>query len=334
VLRAANHHAGRRQVRRARGLVDRLDFRIGEDLPREPWLQTSSNRGSCRGLTGLAARSTETSLTADPRFTIRLRTTPAERIDLVACVPSARHAAGHAGAGRTGTQQHGPSPLTASFLGGCVHPGPRRLLNPLIHRYAPNGKTEARVFAGPRVVPGIPSSIDHAESSEMPDLDRHVFTNSLFAIMFFIMSGLAVGCTGEKTAPGATADPRAEGMMTFYRLDGDRYPGDPVPPGTTLLHGYSVITSCEIPARGTREEILNAFDAGIAEYQDGISLDCFRPRHAIRIVQDGVTTDHLICFQCSNWMRWTDDERSGGGGTSDTPRETFDRILNSCSPSV
>ena len=61
--------------------------------------------------------------------------------------------------------------------------------------------------------------------------------------------------------------------------------------------------------------------------------DANEPRRAMRIVQNGVTTDHLICFQCSNWMTWTDGEQTGGGDTSDRPRETFDRILDDCATS-
>lgn len=120
--------------------------------------------------------------------------------------------------------------------------------------------------------------------------------------------------------------------MILYALDGDRYPGEPVPPGTTLLHGWSVIKACPIDDRRTREEILDAFEAGVADHQGGIPVDCFRPRHAIRIEHGGVTTDHLICFQCSNWMTWTDDEQAGGGDTSDTGRRTLDRILQGCTP--
>ena len=167
----------------------------------------------------------------------------------------------------------------------------------------------------------------------MPVMPRPLLTNGLFAVLLTTCLLALGGCSNEKAPRATTPDPRADGAMIFYRLDGDRYPGDPVPPGTTLLHGYSVIKACGIADRESREEILNAFEAGIADHQGGIPVDCFRPRHAIRIVQDGVTTDHLICFECSNWMSWTNDEQSGGGDTSDAPRRTFDRILDECTSS-
>ena len=167
----------------------------------------------------------------------------------------------------------------------------------------------------------------------MPVMPRPLLTNGLFAVLLTTCLLALGGCSNEKAPRATTPDPRADGAMTFYRLDGDRYPGDPVPPGTTLLHGYSVIKACGIADRETREQILAAFETGIADHQAGIRVDCFRPRHAIRIVQDGVTTDHLICFECSNWMSWTNDEQSGGGDTSDAPRRTFDRILDECTSS-
>ena len=135
------------------------------------------------------------------------------------------------------------------------------------------------------------------------------------------------GCSAGGSASMDGPDPRAEGEMTLYRLDGDRYPGDPVPPGATLLNGYSVIKACVIEDRATREEILHAFERGIADHRGGVPVDCFRPRHAIRIVLDGVTTDHLICFQCSNWKVWMNGEPAGGGHTSEASKATFDRIL-------
>ena len=135
------------------------------------------------------------------------------------------------------------------------------------------------------------------------------------------------GCINSEKPP----DPRSAGAMTLYALDGDRYPGDPVPPDTSLLHGWSVIKACRIDDRRTREEILTAFDAGIAGHRGGTPIDCFRPRHAIRVELDDVTTDYLICFECANWMSWTDGLRTGGGRTSDRPTQTFDRILGDCS---
>lgn len=42
---------------------------------------------------------------------------------------------------------------------------------------------------------------------------------------------------------------------------------------------------------------------------------------------DGVTTDDLICFQCSNWEVWKNRGPAGGGHTSEASKATFDRIL-------
>ncbi|MDG2020869.1 MAG: hypothetical protein P8J59_02860 [Phycisphaerales bacterium] len=161
-------------------------------------------------------------------------------------------------------------------------------------------------------------------------------TSTALVLMTLFLTALTMapaGCSAGGPASMNGPDPRAEGAMTFYRLDGDRYPGDPVPPGATLLHGYSVLKSCAIEDRATREEILGAFERGIADHEGGVPSDCFRPRHAIRVVLDGSTTDYLICFQCSNWMSWKDGIPDGGGNTSDSPRDAFDRILDGCAAS-
>ena len=157
---------------------------------------------------------------------------------------------------------------------------------------------------------------------------------ALSALCLTMLTLATAGCSAGGSASMSGPDPRAEGAMTFYRLDGDHYPGDPVPPGATLLNGYSVIKACQVDDRRIREEILGAFDAGIADHRGGVPVDCFRPRHAIRIVRDGVTIDYLICFQCSNWMSWKDGIPDGGGDTSDSPLATFDRILDDCAAST
>jgi hypothetical protein len=167
----------------------------------------------------------------------------------------------------------------------------------------------------------------------MPTRFPLAIRHTLIGLVSAITAMAIGGCTNTGSGLGTAPDPRAEGEMVFYRLDGDHYPGDPTPPGAKLLHGHLVLKACPIDERDTRETILNAFDAGIADHRGGVPVDCFRPRHAIRIVRNGVTTDHLICFQCSNWMTWTDGEQTGGGDTSDRPRETFDRILDDCATS-
>ena len=113
-----------------------------------------------------------------------------------------------------------------------------------------------------------------------------------------------------------------EGAFTLYSLDGDRYPGEPAPEGAQLLHGGLVLQECDITSTATREKIFRALDDGIDGYGGGVPVDCFRPRHAIRVDSMGVTVDYLICFQCRNYYIYEGDKMVSGGHTTSSPKKT------------
>ena len=151
------------------------------------------------------------------------------------------------------------------------------------------------------------------------------------ALLTTILLSTSVGCsnnTGSVTTV-AEDDPRLKGTCTLYRLNGDRYPGEPVPEGAELLHGWEILQTCPVDPISERRTLLAAFDEGITTSNE-LLIDCFNPRHAIRLQGDGITIDHLICFQCSNYSTWINGESSGGGSTGQSPRETFDRFLETC----
>lgn len=124
-------------------------------------------------------------------------------------------------------------------------------------------------------------------------------------------------------------DPRTNGAFTLYSLDGDRYPGEPVPEGAKLMHGWTILKSCPIESVATREEIFKAFDAGI-DASDGVPVDCFNPRHSISVESGDVQVDYLICFQCYQYQIWEGDKQVSGGGVTTSPRKTFDKVLAAC----
>ena len=145
---------------------------------------------------------------------------------------------------------------------------------------------------------------------------------------FLLLMVMALPVTGCAPSPPAELDPRAKGDFTLYRLDGDRYPGSPVPEGGRLLHGWLILEACPIEETATRNRIFKAFDDGIDDASGAIPIDCFNPRHAISVVQpDGVRMDWLICFQCRNWYSYENDTMIGGGDTSKAPAEVFNDIL-------
>lgn len=132
------------------------------------------------------------------------------------------------------------------------------------------------------------------------------------------------GCTPDK--PTETRD---TGVFVLYRLDGDRYPGDPVPEGAVLMHGWPILQECPIDSAATRHELFAALDAGI-EGSGEVVPDCFNPRHAIRVESGSIMVDYVICFQCLQYEIWEGDKRVTGGMTTTSPKPTFEAVLAKC----
>ena len=145
------------------------------------------------------------------------------------------------------------------------------------------------------------------------------------------------GCSAGGSASMDGPDPRAEGEMdvlpprrrstirAIHRATGRRRSCT----ATSVLEGLSRSRSAT-----TREDDSRRLRAP-ASPTTGAACPSTASGHGTPSAScsNGVTTDHLICFQCSNWMTWIDDEQTGGGDTSDRPRETFDRILDDCAAS-
>lgn len=157
-------------------------------------------------------------------------------------------------------------------------------------------------------------------------------------IAFLSISIWLLGCSSnpqQSNEPG-TIDPRTEGAFTFHQIDGDSYPGDPVPEGAVMMYHWPILKSCSIESTEQRREMFKALDDGIAEAgrsSSDLMPDCFNPRHAIRVDHEGVQTDWLICFQCRNYEIREDGRVVGGGALSNTPRKLFNEILDGCAPS-
>lgn len=147
-----------------------------------------------------------------------------------------------------------------------------------------------------------------------------------------------LGCSSnpqQSYQPG-TIDPRTQGTFTFYQIDGDTYPGDPVAEDVVMMYRWPILKTCSIKSTEQRRKIFKALDDAIAEIgrpSSDMMPDCFNPRHAIRVDHEGVQTDWLICFQCSNYEKLEGGKRVGGGVISKTPQQLFNKILDACEPS-
>ena len=124
-------------------------------------------------------------------------------------------------------------------------------------------------------------------------------------------------------------DPRFQGEFTLYRLDGDRYPFEPVPEGSETLHGWTILQACHVDSMAAREELIQAVDVGIAE-GGGIPVDCFNPRHAFQVEASPLNMVYMICFECRNYEIWNGEDLVGGGMISTSPGNILDRYLDRC----
>lgn len=146
--------------------------------------------------------------------------------------------------------------------------------------------------------------------------------------LFVLLLGSMFPISG--CSPASHTPVPAEGTFILYKLDGDTYPSQSVPPGTERMHGWPILQECTIDSLATRQKLFKALDRGIDEYGSAVPVDCFNPRHAIRVETMGVTVDYLICFQCKNYYIYEGDKLASGGLTSSSPKSTFDRVLSDC----
>jgi hypothetical protein len=82
----------------------------------------------------------------------------------------------------------------------------------------------------------------------------------------------------------------------------------------------------KIEDRAVRKRLVEAFRKGVASIRQP-AAKCFRPRHGIRLVKNGVNTDLLICFQCSNVYAVRNGEQMGNFAIARSPATVFDEVL-------
>ena len=107
----------------------------------------------------------------------------------------------------------------------------------------------------------------------------------------------------------------------LYSLDPGK--GEAVKDG---FHGWKVLGKTTVKDADTRKQIVAALAKG-AEENDGRAAKCFEPRHGIRVIRDGKTTDLVICFACLQVRTYQGDKDGAGFLTTASPQATFDKML-------
>ncbi|QDT95823.1 hypothetical protein [Gimesia aquarii] len=163
-------------------------------------------------------------------------------------------------------------------------------------------------------------------------MDHKVVMRTLSLLMFLTV----VGCTTKQPLTDAPknqlpteASNALHNATTFELFSLDPNQRDQKP-GVDMFHGWKILGSVEVSDSATRNTLLNALDAGIAE-NDGTVAACFEPRHGIRVEYDGKQHDFVICFQCYSGKWYTDGKESEGYTLTDSPKPVFDRVLQAAS---
>ena len=166
-----------------------------------------------------------------------------------------------------------------------------------------------------------------------------VENGTMAAMAAFMLAGCA-GPSQSTSYPLLGIDNVTSVQLTILALDGDTYPtvysaGDDAA-GEERLHGWPVLQSCPLEQNAQSMRLLKSINADMAQGYKGIPVDCFQPRHAIRISKPDSLTEYLICYQCHNYQCWVDGSLvsgAGPGGISDDSAEIFHRSLINCSSS-
>ncbi|MFI4859327.1 MAG: hypothetical protein ACIAXF_01460, partial [Phycisphaerales bacterium JB063] len=112
---------------------------------------------------------------------------------------------------------------------------------------------------------------------------------------------LLVGC-GEKRKP----NPIPPDSVFLYAIDGPAMDGleaDAPDPrdGLTpdlLFYSYPILGQVDLTGTDTGKQLTDMMELQRND-PNGDMAECFKPRHALRVVRGDVTTDYVICFQCS-----------------------------------
>jgi hypothetical protein len=89
-----------------------------------------------------------------------------------------------------------------------------------------------------------------------------------------------------------------------------------LPEGYVHFHGYLVLGRVGVDSPSDRDAIVNLVHRGVRFWGGGVAL-CFNPRHGLSVTKDGVTTDFVICFECSQIEVFVDGAQQEGRSTTD-----------------
>jgi hypothetical protein len=126
-------------------------------------------------------------------------------------------------------------------------------------------------------------------------MTERLFVTALFGAFIWINAGC-----GRNAIP----DIADQDQLTLYSIDGKRFGPGKNPDAAETFYEYPVLGHIDMIDGQQRRDLLAALRNGLNEGKQ--TAKCFWPRHGIRIVSHGKTTDYLICFECSHVYIYSD----------------------------
>ena len=155
---------------------------------------------------------------------------------------------------------------------------------------------------------------------------RHWFGLTLSFVFALIVTVMA-RCSSR---PMITVE--ADASFEIYSLDGDSYPMSSANWRDSGFHSWPILKTCTIShAKGVEllDELLS--DAASDAAVNALPIDCFRPRHGLRVNDSSGTTDYLICFECRRFETWSGGRQMPGGGSiTRGPESLLSNTLKTC----
>ena len=157
-----------------------------------------------------------------------------------------------------------------------------------------------------------------------------VENGTMAAMAAFMLAGCAApSMNSPLTSLGI--DDATSVQVAAMALDGDTYPDIEASVQENLMHGWAILQVCSLDQGRPSIQVLRALNSDIAQGYAGIPVDCFQPRHAVRIQTEQALMEYLICYQCHNFQCWVDGELVASGSLSNKSEAVMNRALASCS---
>ncbi|MHC4910921.1 MAG: hypothetical protein ACYTF9_14530 [Planctomycetota bacterium] len=95
--------------------------------------------------------------------------------------------------------------------------------------------------------------------------------------------------------------------------------------GVETFRGWKSLGSTTLAA-DARDRLVTALRTGVLD-DGGVPVDCFIPRHGIRVTHDEQVHEFVICFQCSRIRWFIDGAQAGSLPVTTSPRDAFNAAL-------